>query len=109
MIAATPHDWHPKSAMEATVNYETLIRHTRPIPSGEGHEHWLESRHVEAKSEEEAYLKVKHSSDDFIACIDTFHHEGVAPFSVEVGDPLFFTDAHRPEVIVPADAEDRAG
>ncbi len=96
-------------AMEAAVTYEALIRHTRPIPTGEGHQHWLESRNVQAASEEEAFLKVKQSSDDFIACIDSFHHEGVAPFSVEVGDPLFFTNAHRPEVILPADPVDRAG
>ncbi len=95
--------------MEAAVTYETLIRHTRPVSTGEGHEHWMESRHIQAESEEDAYRKVRHSSDDFIACIDTFHHEGVAPFSVEVGDPLFFTDAHRPEVILPPDPVDRAG
>jgi len=91
------------------VTYETLIRHTRPTPSGEGHQHWLESRHVDAKSEEEAYLKVKQSADDFIACIDSFHHEGVEPYSVEVGDPLFFTSVHRPPLVVPADAVDRTG
>lgn len=91
------------------MTYEALIRHTRPTPTGEGHEHWLESRHVDATSEVDAYDKIKHTSDDFIACIDSYHHQGVAPYSVEMGDPTFFTEAHRPDLVVPADAVDRTG
>lgn len=76
--------------------YDTVIRHTRRVPRGDGFEHSFEFRHVEAMSEEEAFLKVKHNSDDHIACIDSHHHVGLMPFSVATGEPEFYTDAQRP-------------
>lgn len=78
------------------MTYEVLIRHTVQIPYGGGVEQRLEERRVEARSEEEAFLKIKHTSDDFIACIDAPHHRGLEPYSVETGDPEFFTNVHRP-------------
>lgn len=82
------------------MTYDVLIRHTRPVPYGEGVEHKMEERQIEAKSEADAFLKIKHTSDDFIACIDSWHHEGIEPYSVETGDPEFFTDVHRPPMEV---------
>ncbi len=90
------------------MTYDVLIRHTSPTSTGEGVEHWLEERQVDARSEEEAFLGVKHGPDDHIACIDSWHHRGVSPFSLETGDPNFFTNAHRPALIIDG-PEDRAG
>ncbi|GEM_PF-6558708 len=90
------------------MTYEVLIRHTVPIPYGSGIEQRIEERRVEARSEEEAFLKIKHTSDDFIACIDSFNHGGLEPYSVETGDPEFFTDVHRPAWRA-CGAEQRAG
>jgi hypothetical protein len=91
---------------EPAMTYETLIRHTRPIPTGEGVAHSFEYRYVEAHSEEEAFLKAHHGADDFIACIDTSHHQGITPYSVETGEPAFFSNVHRPALGIPADTAD---
>ena len=78
--------------------YDTMIRHSRQIRSGDGFEHWLESKLVEANDEEEAFLKIRQTPYDSIACIDSWHHIGLEPFSVETGNPEFFTAVHRPEL-----------
>lgn len=80
--------------------YDALIRHSRRVPYGEGFEHSLELRHVNARSEEEAYLKIEQTPLDAIACIDSWHHQGVVPFSVETGDPDFFAEVHRPALVL---------
>ncbi|MEO5373753.1 MAG: hypothetical protein H7840_05670 [Alphaproteobacteria bacterium] len=79
------------------MTYDALIRHTHHVPFGYGLEQRLEHVLVEAGSEEEAFLKIKHTSDDFIACIDALRHEGILPYSVETGDPEFFTAVKRPD------------
>jgi hypothetical protein len=78
------------------MTYEIQIRHSRPIPSGDGFQQSFESRRVAASSEEEAFHLVRQSCYDHIACIDAWHHQGVAPFSVDTGEPEFFTDTQRP-------------
>lgn len=87
------------------MTYDVLIRHSVPTAEGEGAKHHMSYRHVEAASEEEAYLKTRRSLTDHIACIDAWHHCGVTPFSVETGEPDFFTDAHRPTLAIEAGAQ----
>ena len=87
------------------MTYDVLIRHSVPTETGEGARHPVSYRHVEAASEEEAFLKTKRSPTDHIACIDAWHHHGVTPFSVETGEPEFFTDAKRPPLTIDANAE----
>lgn len=76
--------------------YDVMLRHGKPVPYGDGNEYQQESCRVEAQSEDEAFLKIRQSPSDSIVCIDTWHHEGVFPFSVDTGDPDFFTTAVRP-------------
>lgn len=90
------------------MTYEALIRHTRPIPTGDGIHNRLELRHIEATSEEEAFGKARQTSDDHIVCIDSWHHQGVMAFSVETGEPEFFSEAHRPALAM-TDSELRCG
>ena len=90
------------------MTYEALVRHTRSVPTGDGIANRLERLRVEATSEEEAFGKVHQTSDDHIVCIDSWHHEGVMAFSVETGDPEFFSEAHRPTLPV-TDLEVRCG
>ena len=79
--------------------YDVLIRHTHPIARGDGFEHSMELRHIDADTEEEAYSAVHHGADDFIACIDAWHHRGIAPYSVDSrAHPEFFSDAQRPQL-----------
>jgi hypothetical protein len=74
------------------MTYEVLIRHTIPVPVGDGAEHRLEVRHVDAASEEAAYRSLKMTADDHVACIDAWHHVGIDPYSVAIGDPDFPSD-----------------
>ena len=90
------------------MTYEALIRHTRPVSTGDGIANSLELVHVEAASEEEAFGKVHQTADDHIVCIDSWHHEGIMAFSVETGEPEFFSEAHRPALPV-MDSEPRCG
>jgi hypothetical protein len=78
------------------MTYDVQIRHSRPVPNGDGFLHNFECRHIVASSEEEAFHLVRQSCYDHIACIDAWHHQGVEPFSVDTGEPEFFTDATRP-------------
>jgi hypothetical protein len=78
------------------MTYDVIIRHTNPLPSGKTAEHWFEGRRVEARSEEDAFLKIRHNSNDHIAGIASRHGRGLEPYSVDTGIPGLFTDARRP-------------
>ncbi|TAN53813.1 MAG: hypothetical protein EPN26_06605 [Rhodospirillales bacterium] len=78
------------------MTYEIQIRHSRPVAGGDGFEHSLECLRVEAGSEEEAVARLHLSCNDHIACVDAWHHRGIAPYSVDTGELEFFTDAARP-------------
>ncbi|MGE5502813.1 MAG: hypothetical protein ACM31L_00170 [Actinomycetota bacterium] len=79
------------------MTYDVLIRHTMSVPFGDGCEHRLEMRHIDAASEEDAFRRLHHGPDDHIACIDAWHHQGIDPYSVEIGDPDFPSDARCPK------------
>ena len=78
------------------MTYEIQIRHSRPIPTGEGFEHLLECLQMEGRSEEDVYRHIRLSCNDHIACISSWHHQGVDPYSVDTGELEFFTDVLRP-------------
>ncbi|MBF0094189.1 MAG: hypothetical protein HQL33_09005 [Alphaproteobacteria bacterium] len=77
--------------------YEAWIRHSQPVPHGEGALYRMENRRVEADSEEDAFLKLERTAYDSIACIGAWHRQGLLPFSVETGNTEFFTDVRRPD------------
>ncbi|CAA7616928.1 hypothetical protein [Magnetospirillum sp. UT-4] len=91
------------------MTFDVLIRHSDPVATGEGMRHSFEYRHVDASSEEDAFRRTRQSLNDHIACIDSWHHHGVTPFSVEIRDPDFFSDVHCPEHAADEDGERRAG
>lgn len=79
------------------MTYEVQIRHSRPVPYGEGYEHSFERKCLEGDSEEDVYRHIHQSCSDHVACIDAWHHQGVEPFSVDTGEPEFFTEVKRPD------------
>ncbi|MBF0560608.1 MAG: hypothetical protein HQL37_01075 [Alphaproteobacteria bacterium] len=80
------------------MTYNVQIRHSRPVPYGDGNEYQRESRRIEAQTEEEAILKIRLTPLDNIDCVDSWHHEGMFPFSVDTGNPDFFTNVTRPSL-----------
>ena len=90
------------------MTYDVLMRRSIPVSNGDGNEHRLQYRHIEAMTEEGAYLKVRKSPSDAIACIDSWRHMGMFPFSVDIGNPEFYTDVVRPS-IERAGSEPRVG
>ncbi len=78
------------------MTYEVQIRHSRPVPFGDGYEHRLECLHMEEASEEDVFRHIRQTCGDHIACIDSWHHQGVAPYSVDTGGSEFFTEVERP-------------
>jgi len=78
------------------MTYEIQIRHSRPTAKGDGYEHSLECLQVEGDSEAEAVARLHLSCNDHIACIDAWHHQGIAPYSVDTGALEFFSDVTRP-------------
>ncbi len=90
------------------MTYDVQIRHSRPVSSGDGYEHYLECLRMEETSEEDVFKHIRQTCNDHIACIDAWHHQGISPYSVDTGESAFFTEATRPMRSISLD-EARAG
>lgn len=90
------------------MTYDVQIRHSRLANSGDGFIHSFECRHMDGRSEEDVFNHIHLTSNDHIACIDSWHHQGVEPYSVDTGEMEFFSDAKRPSR-TPSAGEARTG
>jgi hypothetical protein len=63
---------------------------------------------MDGASEEDVFKRIPQTCNDHIVCIDSWHHKGIAPYSVDTGEPEFFTEVERPDRTVSVD-EARAG